>query len=181
MCISNASMAEVDKLLRNINFPNSEGRSRAYKAMKQILKQTTKVCKAESVLNMFSVMIRKGLTLKTVEAMCKKLSYPRIERRRDLEKRIMEWKYKDAKSVVAIEKNRLTLEWRRNVPILKEFRINKSMKKIAKGERVIQKRTLKRKKEKKIEFLRRRKNESNVKNRRRSTVDNLCSIVITHD
>ena len=175
-------MAKISKLLENNNFTNSEGRSRAYKAMKQILKQTTKVCKAESVLNMFKVMCRENLTLKTVEAMCKKLCYPRIERRRDLEKRIMEWKLKDAKSAVAIEKNRLTLEWRRNIEILKEFRINKSMKKIAKSERTIQKCTLKREKKKKIEFLkRRRENEADNRDQYRSNREYLCSTVITHD
>ena len=150
--------------------------------MKQILQQTTKMCKAESVLNMFKIMCREKLTLKTVETMCKKLCYPRIERRRDPEKRIMEWKLSDAKSVVAIEKKRLTLEWIRNIEILKEFRINKSIKKIAKRERTIQKYNLKREKRKKVDFLRRRReNETKSRDQCRSNRDYLCSIVITHD
>ena len=71
--ISNTAMAEVHKLIYSKSYSNPEDKCRAYDAMKQVLKQTTKVCKAESVKELFQTLNYKGIILNAVGSASKNL------------------------------------------------------------------------------------------------------------
>ena len=107
----------------------------------------------------------KGIILNAVGSASKKLcSYKQdVKGKEKLERNIMLWKEKSAKSDLAKQRHKLTLEWRENITALRELRVNRTFKNIAKEEKSRQRRELKTKRIEKIQFLCKKVEQRNKK------------------
>ena len=159
---------------------NSADRDRAFNTMKRSMKIMINMCNAEYKKDLIEILIKKKIAMKSVEVMCKKLCGNNNEKRKELEKIIMKWKLKAAKSILAMLKRKFTKEWRNNNKIFKELRINRSFEEIIRQEKTIKRRQLKKKRRKNINFLLKRK-ESDIKSDEDNSTDRLCKSVKTYD
>ena len=178
MKISKSSLTGIVQLANRST--NSADRDRAFDAMKRTMKQTISMCNAESVKDMFETLNKNKIALKSVEIMCKKICGNQNERRKELEKIIMKWKLRDAKSMLVLQKKKLTKEWRNNNGLFKKMRINRSFEEIVRQEKIIMRRNLKKKKKKKIGFLIKRK-EKDITIKEDNNTDRLCKTVKTYE
>ena len=114
--LSNACLAETHYLSTMSRNP-----TRALSAMRRITRQTVRLLKAESVVDMFEKLNSKKIPLRSVQLqskkMCTGLQQARVE---ELAHKVMNWKYADAKNTLREEKKRNTREKREAIRILTE-------------------------------------------------------------
>ena len=146
--------------------------------MRRITRQTVRLLKAESVVDMFEKLNSKKIPLRSVQLqskkMCTGLHQARVE---ELAHKVMNWKYTDAKNTLREEKKRNTREKREAIRILTECAPQQipAFTKTLEEEKKYQRRALQKKKKKKVEFLNRKYGTSG---KNKETEINVSGIII---
>ena len=153
MRITNACLAKITRILRNISNPVYN--DRAFSAIRRIINQTYAVARAISVKWMFRVLISRNLVLTPVQKMCEKLynGCKRSERREEICKMVMNIKSNDASVKCVKERRKLTKVWRRSTGILNYSKIKKAVEVLAKEENRKMTKVFVSEKRKKVDFL----------------------------
>ena len=132
MHLTNTFIRGIVDILNSIKFPNPTERQRAYISMRHLAEQTLRAAKTMCIHEMFRVLRRKKLTLRTVQDLSAKLYKGKAEykRRREIERMVMSFKEDDARNKKEKEKRRLDYEikYGKDMAVLKEYKVAERFK-----------------------------------------------------
>ena len=190
MKLTNTCLAKTNKIIQKKMIPNSEERTRAFRAIRRIINQTYSVARAVSVKWMFSVLNSKRMMLHSVRSLCAKLyNGGNMKKEREmLGLKVMKTKERDSIVSHVREKKKLTVTWKENVNTLKQFRLKKEVESLARSEMIQMKSVYLKQKRKKIDFMINKRTQykpgdrlGNSQNNMDDDIDSLCTSIMTHD